>query len=403
MLTTIALSRSWDRALTTTVLAWLSLGAASAAAAPPAVVAAAKAQCRHASLRSVGVTWLADCADGAEGERSHALSAIAADGKVTLLGDYYSHSGAPSQGFDVEGSMHIDVAQVAIEQPGTLGGTQRTVWDLGVAPPRKLRLVTGGALIHYEERCGTELTSPRCTADLVALTIACTEKLPVCPTNAPDPNGDCSDDILTPGATLQFTPVPRAPASVSDPWRCGVSVDRPYFGKNAGHSRFDVVATEPSLDRALLRLRAHDTTPQPTSTRGDWQRHDHYEIWLSDRGTITEAQLQDQAGWCAAKARVAQLIVAPHADGTVELDMGRAADRPLLADVAAEAKGDELVLTFRKGSLRDWLVDGAVTVAYSDSRDGKRQDTLIGTSRVRFNRAETFGHLLPSLLCPDGP
>lgn len=401
MPTTVRLPRSWFRKLGSGALAWLSLGAASALAAPPAVVSAAKTQCRRPSLRAIGVLWLADCADGDEGERTHALAAIAADGSVTPLGRYFSHASVPSRGFDVAGSMRIKGAQLTIDQPGTSGGSERAVWDLNVTPPRKLTVISGGALVRYQERCGTELTSPSCTADLVARTTACSEKLPLCPSETPNPDDDCSDDILTPGATLQFTPVPRAPASASDPWRCSVSVDRPYFGKNPGHSRFDVVASEPDAAGALqLRVRAHDATPQPTSTRGQWQARDHYEIWLSDRGTITAEQLDDQATWCAAKPRVAQLIVAPHADGTVELDMGRAADRPLLADVVAAAQGDELVLTFRKGTLRDWLIDGAVTVAYSDSLDGKRQDTLIGTSRVRFNRAETLGRSLPSLLCP---
>ncbi len=56
--------------------------------------------------------------------------------------------------------------------------------------------------------------------------------------------------------------------------------------------------------------------------------------------------------------------------------------------------------SFRKGPLREWLTSGAVTVADSDSLAGTRQDTIIGTSPVRFNHAETFGRLLPSWPCP---
>lgn len=395
------LSRSVFRSLARYGLLTVSFTATSVRAAkvPAAVVAAAKTACAHPSLRAVGALWLADCAEGADGERTHALSAISGDGHATPLGDYFSHASAPARGFDARGAAHVKGAQVIIEQQHDDGRRSRVVWDLSVVPPRELSVLDGDGLVRYSERCGTDLRYPRCVTDLVAHGSECTEKLPRC---LPEPALSDCDDILEPAESLKFTPVPLAPSSATEPWRCGVTVASAYYGNNPGHSSFDVVATavDETSRQVRLHLRAHDTTPQPTVTRGDWQKRDHYEIWLSDRGTISAAQLDDQAAWCAAKPRVAQLIVAPHADGTIELDMGRRADRPLLTDLGAELEGGELVLTFRKGPLLEWLTSGAVTVAYSDSLAGTRQDTIIGTSRVRFNHAETFGRLLPSSLCP---
>lgn len=49
--------------------------------------------------------------------------------------------------------------------------------------------------------------------------------------------------------------------------------------------------------------------------------------------------------------------------------------------------------------LRDWARNGAITLAYSDSLRGTRQDAVLATSPVQAARPETLGRLGNTLLC----
>ena len=100
-----------------------------------------------------------------------------------------------------------------------------------------------------------------------------------------------------------------------------------------------------------------------------------------------------------ASVEAVQIIIAPHADGTMKLFVAtRSPPVSWSSDVHARTDGKDLVVELR-GALRDWARDGALTLVYSDSTSGTKQDCLLATSSVRLDRAETWGRLGNTLLC----
>jgi hypothetical protein len=98
-----------------------------------------------------------------------------------------------------------------------------------------------------------------------------------------------------------------------------------------------------------------------------------------------------------------QVIVAQLADGTVEVVNGTPSAKGSIVGASANAGATGELVVELTGTLATWAQDGAITVSYSDSLDGHKQDTLIGSSHVVWGEPESFGRLGRDVLCrvPD--
>src|SRR5262249_34832986 len=110
-------------------------------------------------------------------------------------------------------------------------------------------------------------------------------------------------------------------------------------------------------------------------------------IWLGHAGDPSPDWRDDQPKYCAALAKdFVQLIIAPHVDGTLELANGAPKSKLSIADASAKTGKDGELIVELTGTLATWARDGSITVSYSDSLDGTKQDTLIGSSHVVWGK-----------------
>ena len=115
----------------------------------------------------------------------------------------------------------------------------------------------------------------------------------------------------------------------------------------------------------------------------NWTKEDHLEVWMG------EGSVSGYGQHCGGQAAGARQWGIRLADGTVFPGLGS----------PAGLSGVETARTGRVTRLKIPLVVeraaglGRLTVAYSDSDDGKRQKRLIATSQFESGRAETLGDL----------
>ena len=385
--------------------------AASPRSRPPAAVqeAATPLGCASLAWSVWSGGWWADCS---RTETSHA------DGDVTIH-RYLAFHRRPDGQFAMEtiaetrdgGSPRVKVPRFekvtlndgrAIYEAHTeFGYVHRRIWDLSTIPATLLEEREGGGKICEKgiSNYNSDIVRPLCMTDYAQRRHSCTVLQP-----------DCRQDPVK-VASMRYTAIPvhETTASLRDPdlFHCAMEVGaRPedvISGKNLGHARFQAVAVEDAAAKTLaLHLRAVDSTPQPI-IGDDWLVHDHWELWLANQYTELAcddtANLADYCQRTKASLEMLQIIIAPVADGTWKLFAATPSPQiSWLDDVRARTDGKDLVVELG-GTLREWARDGGLTLVYSDSTRGTKQDCLLGTSPVQLDRADTLGRLGNTLLC----
>ena len=307
---------------------------------------------------------------------------------------------------DVGGGVSIHDERMHVEATGFTGGREQEDWDLSVYPPRKTRAQYGNESWWSH---ASAPASPTCTVDIARRRDDCTWERPSCE----DPASEGWDGQPAHHRTVPVVAFLSRAEAPADPFACAAVYgdDRRdvYFGKNPRHTTFEAVGDatgESGHHKLTLHLRAHDITPAAATRDASWQASDHWEIWIARAGDPNVDWRDNKPAYCAArKTDYIQLIVTPHQDGTIELANGTPKAKGTLTGVTvrhdAPASNGALIVELT-GMLEAWATGGAITVAYSDSLDGTKQDTLIGSSRVVWGKPETFGRMGRDLLCHAG-
>jgi hypothetical protein len=370
----------------------------TAHAAPPAPFAAAvKHDCKSPTwTRIADDTWFAYCApsDPEAGTHRGLLFHHAAGAKTfdkLVMFDLEAQHAIKGSDTDIGVMIAVDHKQLSIRTNGYAGDQILETWDLGTTPPRLVKASYGGASAWSSAMAPI---THKCTVDLVRHRDRCSWGRPGC-TKSQKP-----EDIWDTNDPRDFRSIPlRCPATFGDD-KADV-----YFGKNPRGTTFEAFADQAfQPTRVTLHLRVKDATPALATKPDAWQPADHWEIWLGHAGDPTANWREDQPKYCAALAKdFVQLIVAAHADGTLELANGAPKSKVSIADATAKAGKDGELIVELTGTLATWASDGSITVSYSDSLDGTKQDTLIGSSHVVWGKPDSFGRLGNDTLCRTAP
>ena len=365
---------------------------ATAHAAPPAPFAAAVKCPGIKWTRIAEDTWFAYCAPKDPEAGTHQGFALhhAAGAKTfakLAMFDLEAQHAIKGSDTDIGVAIAIDHKQLSIRTNGYAGDQILETWDLGVWPPQLRKASYGGG---SEWSHALAPIGPKCTVDLEHRRDRCSWGRPGC-TKSTNP-----EDIWDTNDPRTFRSIPIGCPAVFGDDKADV-----YFGKNPRGTTFEAFADEAfQPTRITLHLRAKDATPNLAAKPDAWQPADHWEIWLGHAGDATASWRDDQPGYCAALAKdFVQLIVAPHADGTFEVANGAPKSKLSIAGAAAHAGKPGEVIVELTGMLATWASDGGLTVSYSDSLDGTKQDTLIGSSRVAWGKPDSFGRLGRDTLC----
>jgi hypothetical protein len=392
-----------------------SAPAAASPARPPAALqqAAAALGCASIAWSTWRGGWWADCASTEPGAR---------DGEVTVH-RYVAFRRLPDGQFAMEPITETRATdsprvksprtETVVQRDGRVvheartesGYLHRRIWDLTASPARLIEERDGGGKLCRDgfDRHSSDVVRRSCTTDFAARRQRCTAPQPSCR----------RDPVAIAAPSYTAIPVHAAGAALRDAdlFHCATEIGgRPedvVAGKNLRRAAFQVVAVDDAAAATLaLHLRARDATPEPATDDG-WLVRDHFELWIAGpRSELACDDTADLAGYCqrnpAALDAVA-IAVAARRDGT--LHVAPAAGAPPASwsgDLRARIDGGDLLVELT-GALRDWARDGAITVAYSDSLRGTRQDAIVATSPVRADRPETLGRLGDTLLCDRPP
>lgn len=408
-----ALARGSRGLLLAATLAVQQPAAASPAARPPAVLqqAAAALGCASIAWSTWRGGWWADCASTEPSTR---------DGQLTLH-RYVAFRRLPGGKFAMEQITESRTTdspraksprtETVVQHEGRViheartesGYLRRRIWDLTTTPARLIEERDGGGKLCRDgfSRYSSGVVRRSCTTDYAARRQRCT---------APQPS--CRREPVT-IATPSYTAIPVHAAGAelrdSDLFRCATQIgDHPedlVAGKNPRRTWFQVVAVDDAAAATLtLHLRIHDATPQP-ARNDSWFARDHFELWLAGpRSELACDDTADLAGYCQRNpAALGTIAVAVRSDGNVHVALATGAPpASWSSDLRARADGADLLVEVT-GALRDWARDGSITIAYSDSLRGTRQDAIVATSPMRADRPETLGRLGDTLLCDRAP
>lgn len=140
-----------------------------------------------------------------------------------------------------------------------------------------------------------------------------------------------------------------------------------------------IVAAESATSIVLYVEIVDDALVGPTPK---WLFDDHLELWLKDEDPDpSELCIPGAAGGGAGKLRQWAIRVA---DGAIFPGLHAKSD-----PITVEREGTRFRITIASKSIE------ALSVVYSDSDDGKTQERLLATSKLKFGDAATLGRLLP--------
>lgn len=179
-----------------------------------------------------------------------------------------------------------------------------------------------------------------------------------------------------------------------DPGVCGLHLDASGQGgfvvhgapSSAGDASMDLLAMKPAEEGpAWLLVELQDDRWVLESERpSTWLHTDHLELWLGQALSCYDHCLNPEK-----PVQYAILL-----DGSVVPASG-SPPKDLRVDVDRTAERIRLRISIPRGL-------SGLTLVYSDSDDGRSQERLIATSRLRFGRAETLGHLREVEACESG-
>lgn len=283
------------------------------------------------------------------------------------------------------GALHFELGGADV--PSTWKGNESV--DIGLTPPRVVQ--TKGFYYNSLQRCPSEdreTTNDGFTTSVTWRRATC--ELP-------------GDDACTKYFDYQAIPQVKLPADFErEGWKttdlgaCAIVIDggkgRGFltFGKTGGAADAEMRIVMSEARVLYVEVRDdHFTEPAKPSA---WAKADHLEIWSARSadsymfgcGTRTEKPTQ----W-----GVAASVIAPGVFlGVRGDDKGLEDARPLPIGTTARSAG---VMRFQV-RLPPWDTKEdleALTIAYSDSDDGKSQKSLIATSKLVFGRLETLGRV----------
>jgi hypothetical protein len=223
--------------------------------------------------------------------------------------------------------------------------------------------------------------------------------VPACGPDGAPPDVDATGGT-DPASHLIYAPIPvvAAPAALGqDGWKatslghCSLLVDgTPGYGYTI-HGKADVAPEDDSSFRVVML--DHDTLlvevfdDRAVSGSSKWLYDDHLELWLSTAGTPEASQEQ-----CLTPAPKPEQWGIRLVDGKVFAAAGKPKDSPVVTSVPLTDERGHAQVRFRiqlpRGRER-------ITLVYSDSDDGKRQERLIATSVLKFGAGYTLGARLP--------
>jgi hypothetical protein len=205
---------------------------------------------------------------------------------------------------------------------------------------------------------------------------------------------DGREDVCTPPDALAYLAVPQVklpPAYEAGGWRstelgsCAGVVDGTKghgffaFGDSAGVA--DASMRVVLSDARVLYIEAHDDR---FTASDKWARADHVEIWWAR----SPPSYMDGCSGPVGKPTQWGIAVA---DGAVFLG-ARGTDVAALPVAERAESGGVVRLRVQLPPAGKYEFEG-LTVAYSDSDDGKTQKSIVATSKIVFGRLETLGRI----------
>jgi hypothetical protein len=394
-------------------LGYLAIPAACAAPAPappappPPLLGQklAEADCAAPQWTNLpGESWLADCASPdprRPGARMHRLFAFHRAGGDKARSDKASYGMQKLVEYpepdDSRPKTRVELrahgTRVALTVSTEFGSVHARTWELAALPAALVEESEGGnkpcreamALHGAQGFANADMAEARCTTDFVKKRQSCVRDHPEC---RKDP---------TRLYRLSYVAIPMhsntAKLRGHDLWSCattiGLEKEDVVAGDNGKQTTFQIVGEEDvAAEWVRFHLRIADKTPHFADPSGkDWQASDHLEIYLaSDRDDVTcgERALLDE--YCKAlllRFKMSELVVAPLADHKSFLIFPSTMkpSPPRSPSVQARWEGQTLVLELRGPAFQS-AHQGALTFAYSDSVDGKRQRALIAMSPI---------------------
>jgi hypothetical protein len=220
--------------------------------------------------------------------------------------------------------------------------------------------------------------------------------------SAPECGDELTDDDEAPATEgYGYFVIPRNTGASSElRWQADLSALQWLTINAAGKDGYVVHGGAGLPEDARMRVAAIGPTTLLVDVQDDrlvrsarrWIHADHLEIW----GTSHFPQPNTCLARVSATADSSEVNVGPAwqwgimLDGALRAGVGRPPANPSVevAEVATRSWGK--VLRFR---LEIPLSVVALSVMYSDSDDGTTQERIIGTSRVRFRDAASFGKI----------
>lgn len=336
--------------------------------------------------------------DGREKKHRYYLFKKQADGGFTIqkLFEYIDSSSIRAKNIPIS-RVKVQGARITLASEDSFGWVHTRTWDVGTNPAALVEEREGGRKICQEgiSDYSSEIAEPLCATDFAKSRTNCAWSHPDCRNDASEVKKE------------SYVAIPVLAAGAQEPFKCATQVGAKSdvtFGKNPDGTTFRVVAVDDTKEKRLrLLARAEDKTPfAVTDAAADWQPRDHFELWLSD-GRVEAAcpDVADLEAFCKAKLegiQTVQFIIAPLPDGKLRVVQATKKPRMEASEIEAAPDGDRVSITLR-GTLYEWAHKGGITLAYSDSQKGKKQDALIATSSLRFNKPETFGRLGDARVC----
>ena len=239
--------------------------------------------------------------------------------------------------------------------------------------------------------------------------------VPNCTKNGEPPESNEENDSTKPGANANYAylEIPRLDTAVKLEWKsaafpsAGLVITSQKddgfitFGNpgTARDARFRVIALSPH------QLLVEVADPQISDRAKNWINDDHVEVWAGPEliGYETPCIMRGPAGKDAEDTNhpgVAQQWGIRTSDGAVFRGMGKPQTDPRVDRVELDSADWGHVARFRITFAKDVA---AVTVAYSDSDEGKRQRRIIATSRINLRDSLTLGTLAPAPPRPRRP
>jgi hypothetical protein len=354
--------------------------------------------------------WVGECS-ARGGDKLHALYAFrrrSGDSRWSMEKvAEYQDSDEPRNHLTHESKVNGN--RVTVKATGDFGYSHVRTWDTTSLPARLVEESEGGlrpcqremALHPGAKYANPDIAEPLCTTNWETLRQTCVRDHP-----------DCKRDA-TRFHKISYTAIPLhsvlGKGRTADPFACATTVgldkEDLVAGRNPNKTSFKVVGIhDPQAETLRILVRLDDKTAElANSVADDWRAKDHWELWLgSDRDDVNCGAQMALVQFCTElrlRWKLAQQIIVPLANKSFLVfpsNLPPGPPRSPALQVHWEGKTLSIDLS---GAAYQAAHHGALTLVYSDSLDGKKADTLIGTSPLQSGVAEAPGRVGDYALC----